>query len=90
LRDLVDLIAALEETTGCLVPQVVEPKVDDPQYLTRARERCADASWIVGEDEVAMPGLPIDNRPSFRGVFESAVIAFLVRRMFCVAHDAAA
>jgi CubicO group peptidase (beta-lactamase class C family) len=86
----VDLIAALEEATGRLMPQVMESKVCDPQYLTRARERRADASGIVGEDEFGVRGLPFDDRPSFRRVFESAVIAFLVGGMFRVAHDAAA
>jgi hypothetical protein len=90
LSDLVDLIAALEKPTGRLMPQVMEPKVYDPQYLTRARERRADAFRIVRKDEFGIYALTFNDCPSFQGVFESVVISFLVGRMLRVADDAAA
>lgn len=88
--DLVDLIAALEEPTGRLMPQIMEPKVYDPQDLTRVRERRANAFRIVREDEFGTCALTFNDCPSLRGVFESAVIAFLVGRMLRVSHDAGA
>ena len=47
LRDLVDLVAALEQPAGGLVAQIVKAKVLDTQDMARAGEGGPDASWLV-------------------------------------------
>jgi len=37
LRDLVNLIATLEQTAGGFVPQVVETQILDPKYVAGTR-----------------------------------------------------
>lgn len=64
LRDLVDLVAALEQAAGGLVAQVVKTQVLDPQDLTRAGEGRPDASRLVREDVCAASGLSLYDRPA--------------------------
>jgi hypothetical protein len=57
LRDLMNLIAALEQVAGGLVPQIVKAQVLDAEDLAGARERRADALGVVGKDVFACPRL---------------------------------
>src|ERR1700719_4494692 len=61
LRDLVDLVAALEQAAGGLVAQVVKTQVLDSQDVARAGEGRTDASGLVGEDVCAASGLSLHD-----------------------------
>ena len=67
LRDLVNLIATLEQTAGGFVPQVVETQILDPKYVAGTREGGTNALRVIREDVVARPRLCLDDRPRFRG-----------------------
>ena len=62
LRDLVDLVAALEQPAGGLVAQIVKAKVLDAQDMARAGEGGPDASWLVGKDAVSYTHLDVYKR----------------------------
>ena len=79
LRDLVDLVAALEEPAGGLVAEIMEVQILDPQDVARAGERRTDALGSYGKMYSTVRGVGLHDRPGPRGVLEAAVIAFLGR-----------
>src|SRR5450631_3806210 len=90
LRDLVNLIATLEQTTGGFVPQIMEAQILDPKHVASACEGGTYALRVMREDVFAGLRLCLDDRPRLRRVFETPVIAVLVGRVLGVANDARA
>lgn len=90
LRDLVNLITALEQTAGGFVPQVVETQILDPERVARACEGRSYALGVIREDVLARLRLCLDDRPRLRRVFETPVIAVPVGRVLGVANNASA
>ena len=90
LRDLVNLIASLEQTAGGFVPHVVETQILDPEHVAGAGEGGTYALRVIREDVLARLRLCLDDRPRLRRVFESPVIAVLVGRVLGVANNASA
>jgi hypothetical protein len=88
LSHFVDLIAPLEETTGRLVPQVVEAQVLYSKDTTGSRESRTDALGIVGKDVLTRLRLAFDDFPGFSGEFETTMIAFLVSRVLGITDEA--
>jgi hypothetical protein len=90
LRDLVNLIASLEQTAGGFVPQIVETQSLDPEHMAGACERGTYALWVIREDKLSRLRLCLDEPAALRRVFETPVIAVLVGRVLGVANDASA
>src|SRR5665213_3923782 len=68
LRDLVNLIAALEQTAGGFVPQIVETQILDPEHVAGACEGGTYALRVIREDVLAGLRLCLDDRPRLRRV----------------------
>src|SRR5450631_2794103 len=63
LRDLVNLLAALEQAAGGFVPQIVETQILDPEHVAGACEGGAYALRVIREDVLARLRLRLDDRP---------------------------
>lgn len=87
LCHLVNLVAALEQAAGGLMPEVMEVQILDAQDTACTGKSGTDALGVVGEDVFACARLPFYDRPGLGGVLEPPVIAFLVPRMLRIPHD---
>jgi hypothetical protein len=88
LCDLVNLVAALEQAAGGLMPEVMEMQILDAEDAACTGERRADALGIKRKDVLGPARLAFYDCPGLWGVLEAAVIAFLVPRMFRIPHQA--
>jgi len=84
---LMDLVAALEQPTRCLVAQIMKAQISDAEYLARARKCRADALGIVGEDVLPFARLSPHDCPGFPRIAEAAVIAFPGGGVLGIAHQ---
>ena len=50
LSDLMDLVAALEQSAGSFVPEVMEAQILNPQKAAGPRERGTNALGVIRED----------------------------------------
>jgi len=66
LRDLVNLIATLEQAAGGFVPQIVETQILDPEHVAGAREGGPHALGVIREDVLCGLRLCLDDRPRLR------------------------
>jgi hypothetical protein len=91
LRDLVDLIPALEKATGSLMPQVMKSEIYDSKDMAGSCECSADALRLVREYVLAVRvWLPLNDSPCFRRVFEATVVSLLRGRVLCVSDQTSA
>ena len=88
LGDFMDLVAALEQSAGRLVPQVMEAQILDSQQAAGPRKRGTDTLGVKGEYVFARLGLYGDKRPGLMRVFESPVVPILVGRVLGVPDHA--
>jgi hypothetical protein len=78
LCDLVNLIAALEQSAGRFAWKIMKAKVCDPEQLRSSGKCSADAFRVVGIDVFALLRLFLNNRPGVGRVFEAAVVPSLL------------
>jgi hypothetical protein len=73
LRDLMNLIAALEQPAGRFVPQIMEAQVADSKNLACPSECRTNALGIARKDVLAGPRVRFDDGPGLGGVLEAAL-----------------
>jgi hypothetical protein len=86
LRDLLDLVAHLEQPARGFVAQIVKAQILDLQEVARAGECGPHAPGIVRKDVRACAWLGFHHRPRTRWILEAPMIAFLGRWVLGIAH----
>lgn len=85
-----DLVAAFEQATGGLMPQIMETQILNSQQVTGSRECGADALGVIRKNPLARLELSGDKRPGLGRIFESPMIPVLASRVLGVPDQAGA
>jgi hypothetical protein len=87
LSHLRDGVPAFEQSARCLVPQIVQDLVLDTEHLARPREGGPNALRFIGENELAVLWLALDDLPRLGRMLEAPVTTHLPRGMLRIANE---